>query len=61
MTGALFQVIHKKGLFEPETVEQCNNTRCYECAYQKLDPKGDILRGSYTCEHREVLLEVQGL
>jgi hypothetical protein len=54
-----FHVMHGSMWKEPQTLEECTNTKCGSCAYYgfKSAPKyeGELP----TCEHRETLIYVE--
>lgn len=52
-----YPVMHGSMYTEPKSLEECNKTRCYECAYQNLDKCGNPSTDGFICEHRETLIE----
>ena len=54
-----YPVRHGSMYAEPESLEECNRTRCYKCAYQDLEKVKEWMGGPAYCEHREVLIQME--
>lgn len=50
MTTNLFPVMHGSMWKEPQSLSECNDTRCRECAYR--------VPGGIDCFHRSVLINL---
>lgn len=56
MSGDRFPVMHGSMWKEPQTLEDCNRTRCYECAYCDPAVIAKWQGEQAVCEHRETLI-----
>lgn len=56
MSGKPFPVMHGSMWKEPQSLEECNRTRCHQCAYYDADVIAKWKGEQPSCEHREALI-----